>query len=86
MTDEQQQVAHDQWQTALYEATYRYSLALKDLHENNPWPENSVLVGAINTLATELWDRCFRASDIFAAFGNAASGLPAYTGGDDIRP
>jgi hypothetical protein len=85
MTNENQQV-RDQWQTSLYEASYRFSIALKELHETNPWPEHAVLPGAINTLATELWDRCFPASDISAAFESAAAGLPAYTGGDDIRP
>lgn len=86
MTDDQKQVARDEWQTALYEASYQYSVILKKLHETNPWPEHSVLANAINTLATELWDRCFRATDISAAFQSAVAGLPAYTAGDDIRP
>lgn len=86
MTDEQRQVARDEWQTALYEASYQYSVALKKLHETNPWPEHEVLANAISTLATELWDRSFRAVDISAAFQSAAVGLPAYTAGDDIRP
>lgn len=86
MTDEQQQVARDEWQTALYEASYRYSVALKELHRTNPWPEHPALAIAINTLATELWDRCFRASDTLAAFQSAIAGLPAYTAGDDSRP
>jgi len=86
MTDEQQQVARDEWQTALYEASYRYSVALKELHQTDPWPDHPVLAIAINTLATELWNRCFRASDISAAFQSAIVGLPAYTAGDYIRP
>ena len=85
MTDEQQQVARDQWQTSLYEATYRFSVALQELHHKNPWPERPALTSAIDTLATELWDRCFRASDIVAAFERAIAGLPAYTAGEDIR-
>jgi len=36
MTDEQKQVARDQWQTSLYEASHRYSIALKELHQTNP--------------------------------------------------
>ena len=86
MTDEQQQAARDQWQTALYEASYRYAVALKELHHTNPWPEKPALASAIDTLATELWDRCFRVSDISAAFERAIAGLPAYTAGKDIRP
>ena len=86
MTEEQQQVARDEWQTALYEASYRYSVALKELHRTNPWPEHPALANAIDTLATELWDRCFRASEISVAFQSAIDGLPGYTGGNDIRP
>jgi hypothetical protein len=86
MTDEQQQAARDEWQTALYEASYRYSVALKELDQTNPWPEYPALVNAIDTLTTELWDRCFRASDISAAFEHAIAGLPGYTAGEDIRP
>jgi hypothetical protein len=86
MTDEHQQATCDEWQTALYEASYRYSLALKELHDTNPWPEHPVLANAINTLGTELWDRCFHAHDISGAFQRAIAGLPAYTAGDDIRP
>ncbi|TXC69775.1 hypothetical protein FSB78_01460 [Sphingomonas ginsenosidivorax] len=86
MTDEQNQVACHEWQTALYEASYQYFVALKKLHETNPWPEHPVLANAINTLATELWDQCFRATNISAAFQSAVVGLPAYTAEDDIRP
>ncbi|GAA3702206.1 hypothetical protein GCM10022268_09990 [Sphingomonas cynarae] len=86
MTNEQEQIARDQWQTSLYEASYRYSVALKELHQTNPWPDHPALTSAIDTLATELWDRSFRASDISAAFERAIAGLPAYTAGDDIRP
>jgi hypothetical protein len=86
MKDEQQQVARDQWQTALYEASYRYSVALEELHRTNPWPEHPALTSAMGMLATELWDRCFRASDISAAFESAIVNLPTYTAGDGIRP
>jgi hypothetical protein len=86
MADEHQQVARDEWQTALYEASYRYSVSLRELHQTNPWPEHPALANAINTLASELWDRSFRASDIAAAFESAIAGLPGYTAGDDIRP
>lgn len=86
MTDKQRQVARDQWQTALYEASFRYSVALKELHQANPWPEQPVLPSAIQTLATELWDRCFCASDITAALEGAVAGLPAYTAQNDVRP
>lgn len=86
MTQDEEQLPSDSWQTALYEASYRYSVALKKLHQTNPCPDQSVLANAINALATELWDRCFSARDISAAFENAVENLPSYTASDDIRP
>ena len=86
MTDDREQVARDQWQTELYEASYRFSLALRDLSDSNPWPEQPVLGKAINTLATELWDRRFSLSEIQAAFQEAAVDLPRYAAGQEIRP
>jgi len=83
---EQDQAGRDKWQAALYEASYRYSTALNELHKTNPWPEHPVLANAIDTLATELWDRCFSAEEIMVAFQSAIDRLPRYTAGDDIRP
>ena len=81
------QIAKDQWQTDLYEAVYRLSVSLRELHETNPWPEDhSVLSQAINTLATELWDRCFSVTEIRTAFEEAASDLPRYAAGQETRP
>jgi hypothetical protein len=86
MTDDPEQVARDQWQAALYEASYRFSVALRELNDSNPWPEQPVLGQAINTLATELWDRCFSLTEIKAAFEEAAADLPRYAGGREFRP
>ena len=86
MTDDREQVARDRWQTELYEASYRFSLALRDLSDSNPWPEQPVLGQAINTLATELWDRCFSLTEIKTAFEEAAADLPRYAAGQDFRP
>jgi hypothetical protein len=86
MTSEHEQTSPDEWQTAEYEATYRYSLALRRLHETNPWPDHPALTDAINTLATELWDRGFKAGEISDAFQSAIAGLPGYAAGDDLRP
>jgi hypothetical protein len=86
MTSDQEQTARDDWQSALYEATYRCAQALKQLDETNPWPEIPVLSNAINTLATELWDRCFSVTEITAAFKNAAADLPRYSAGFEVRP
>jgi hypothetical protein len=86
MTSEIEQTAHDDWQTALWEASYRYSLALKELHDTNPWPDIPVLANAINMLGTELWDRCFSVTEITSAFKDAAADLPRYSAGHEVRP
>lgn len=85
MTDQPGQAARDEWQTQLYEATYRYSVALRTLSDTNPWPENPVLGQAINTLATELWDRRFSLAEIKAAIEAAAADLPRYVAGQNVR-
>jgi len=86
MADDPDQIARDEWQTALYEASYRFSVSLKQLHQTNPWPEVAVIDQAINTLATELWDRCFGVTEIVSAFTDAAADLPRYAAGDEVRP
>ena len=86
MTDGPEQIARDQWQTALHEASYRFSVALRELNDSNPWPEQPVLGQAINTLATELWDRCFSLTEIRTALEEAAADLPRYTAGREFRP
>jgi hypothetical protein len=86
MTDQPNQTARDEWQTQLYEAAYRFSVCLRELNDTNPWPDNRVLGQAINTLATELWDRCFSLTAIRTAFKDAADDLPRYAAGQEIRP
>ena len=86
MADDLDEAAKDTWQTALYETAYRFSVALKELHQTNPWPENSALDQAMNLLATELWDRCFSLAEITSAMSEAAADLPRYTAGDEVRP
>jgi len=86
MTDQPDQVTRDEWQTRLYEASHRLSVVLQELNETNPWPEHPVLGEAINTLATELWDRCFSLTEIREAFQAAAADLPRYAAGQEVRP
>jgi len=85
--DQPDQAAKDRWQADLSEAVYRLSVSLRALHETNPWPEDHPLLGqAINTLATELWDRCFSVTEIRTAFEEAAADLPRYAAGRETRP
>jgi hypothetical protein len=86
MTDQPDQAARDEWQTRLYEASYRFSLALRELHDSNRWPDHPVLGRALNMLATELWDRCFSLTEIRAALEAAAADLPRYAAGQEVRP
>ena len=84
--DQPDQSTRDEWQTRLNEASHRFSVALRELSDTNPWPEHPVLEQAINTLATELWDRCFSLSEIRKAFEAAAADLPRYAAGQEVRP
>ena len=86
MSEEPDQQARDEWQTRLYEASYTFCVALRELNDTNPWPEYPVLEQAINTVATELWDRCFPLSDIRKALEAAAADLPRYAAGQELRP
>jgi hypothetical protein len=86
MTDQTDQAARDEWQTRLYEASHTLAETLRELNDSNPWPERPVLGQAINTLATELWDRCFALTEIREAFQAAAADLPRYTAGQEVRP
>jgi len=83
---EEERAAQDEWQSALTEASHRYSLALKELHETTPWPDAPVIADAINTLATELWDRWFGAAEVTSAFKDAVANLPRYSCGDEAGP
>ena len=80
------QASDDDWQTALYEASNRYAVTLSELNKTNPWPDIPVIGHAINTLGTELWDRCFSVTEIANAFREAADDLPRYAAGDEVRP
>ena len=85
MTGHPDQAARDEWQTRLYDASYRFGVAMRELSDANPWPEDPVLSQAINTLATELWDRCFGLTEIRTALEEAAADLPRYAAGQGFR-
>jgi hypothetical protein len=85
MTDHPDQSARDEWQTRLADASYQFSVALRELSDTNPWPDNPALAQVINALATELWDRSFSVTEIRAAFEEAAADLPRYAAGQEVR-
>lgn len=86
MTDQPDVAACDEWQTRLSDASYLFGIAIRELNDTNPWPDIPVLAQAINTLATELWDRCFSLTEIRKALENAAADLPRYALGQEVRP
>jgi len=85
MPDQPDQAFRDEWQTRLYVLAHEFSVELVELNETNPWPEQPVLDQVINTLATELWDRCFSVAEIQRAFEEAAADLPRYAAGEEVR-
>lgn len=67
-------------------AVYQFGLALKELHQNNPWPDTPLLPRAMNDLMTELWDHGFSQTEIRQAFEDAVADLPRYAAGEEVRP
>jgi len=80
------QAKKDAWQAAFHDTVYEFAMALRRLHEKNPWPESPVVSSAMDMLATELWDRRFSVTEITGAFQEAAANLPRYAAGDEVRP
>jgi hypothetical protein len=87
MADSNEFDANDEWQMRLGNAVYAFATALKELHESNPWPEtHPLLPWAMNSLMTELWDRCFSQTQIREAFNDAVADMPRYASGHEVRP
>jgi hypothetical protein len=76
----------DAWQLRVSTVVCDFGVALRELHDNNPWPEQPLLPFAMNYLMTELWDRYFSQTEIREAFEAAIADMPRYAGGDEIRP
>lgn len=86
MADQPDQSARDEWQTRLYDTSYQFGIAMRELNDTNPWPETPVLAQAMNTVATELWDKCLSLTEIRTAFEEAAADLQRYAAGQELRP
>ncbi len=83
--DDDDQLKRDQWQTLLYETSYRFASSIKELTLTNPWPEISVLEHAVNAVMTELWDNAFSMTEIRTAFQEAINDMPRYTANEELR-
>jgi hypothetical protein len=75
----------DEWQLRYETAVFQFSNALKDLHQNNPWPELPILPKALSYLMTELWDNGFSQTEIRSAYEEAIAELPGYAAGEESR-
>lgn len=78
--------AEDQWQDESMAAVYQLGLALKTLHQTNPWPSSPLLPRAMKHLMTELWDHGFSQTEIREAFEDAVADMPRYANGNETRP
>jgi hypothetical protein len=78
--------AKDTWQMDSNMAIYQFAVAVRAFHDSNPWPQYPFLEQAMNTLMTELWDRCFSQTEIREAFQAAINDLPRYAAGEEVRP
>ena len=85
MTDFDPNHLHDDWQLKSSNTVWRFGQDLKALHQTNPWPDQSLLMQAINLLMTELWDNGFSQTEIREAFQAAVSDIPRYAAGDERR-
>ena len=73
----------DEWQGQSFDAVHQFGLALKRLHQTNPWPDLPLLPSAINHLMTELWDLGFTQTEIREAFEEAVADMPRYAAGEN---
>jgi hypothetical protein len=85
MTDPAEPNPQDQWQDQSMAAVYQFGLAIKELHQSNPWPNLPLLPRAMNDLMTELWDQGFSQTEIRQAFESAIADLPRYAAGEEVR-
>ena len=86
MNDQNNPSAEDEWQDRSLAAVHYFGLALKTLHQTNPWPELPLLPKAMNHLVTELWDQGFSQTEIRDAFDAAIADMPGYAAGEEVRP
>jgi hypothetical protein len=78
--------AEDAWQARYDAAVHQFGMALQELGDTNPWPDQPVLPKAMNYLMTELWDHYFSQTEIRGAFEEALSDMARYAAGEEVRP
>jgi len=71
------------WHSITIKAAYEFAKTCREQSKAN---SGRVLDLAINTLMTELWDRCYSQTEIRTAFEKAIADMPRYTAGQETRP
>jgi hypothetical protein len=74
----------DIWQSLCLKAATEFASRCAELYLQKPHAEPP-LIGIINTLMTELWDRNFSQTEIRNAFDAAMRDMPRYCAGEDRR-
>lgn len=75
----------DNWQAASLSAATDFAIRCAELCSSYPSFEKQPLLGIINTLMTELWDRNFSQDEIREAFQAALDDIPRYAAGEERR-
>jgi hypothetical protein len=75
----------DDWQAASLSAATDFAIRCAELCSSYPTFEKQPLIGIINTLMTELWDRNFSQTEINEAFQAALNDMPRYAAGEERR-
>ena len=73
------------WEGRCADAAYQFALRCAELVTENPYNSTAPLIGIINSLMTELWDRNFSQTEIRAAFEEALKDMPRYAAGEERR-
>lgn len=76
---------NDDWQVASLSAATDFAIRCAELCSSYPSFEKQPLLGIINTMMTELWDRNFSQDEIREAFQAALDDMPRYAAGEERR-
>jgi hypothetical protein len=83
--DDPNQTPNDEWQSKWLDTVHQLAATLKEMEQDNPWPDRPLLPQAMNYLMTELWDHGFSQTQIRHAFHEAIADMPRYAAGDEVR-
>jgi hypothetical protein len=76
---------NDDWQVSSLSAATDFATRCAELCSSYPSFGKQPLIGIINTMMTELWDRNFSQNEIREAFQAALDDMPRYAAGEERR-